>query len=193
MTEHAQACGPHPEGCLLPQLALKHSDCLWKTQQQQKSCPVSNRLTCPLVEFNLCPCFLEVTLQWCWHLQLLHQFWEAQLLPRQSSSSTIFSLRLCLLQNTGFSVLWIRIYVCKNTPGDSDQLLNCVQLFETPRAVNHQVPLSMAFSRQEYWSRLPFLPPRDLPNPRIEPASTVSAGGFFTTETASPQRSMQDQ
>ena len=42
------------------------------------------------------------------------------------------------------------LYVCKNTPGNSDQLLNCVQLFETPRAVNHQVPLSMAFSRQEY-------------------------------------------
>ena len=46
-----------------------------------------------------------------------------------------------------------------------------------------QTPLSVGFFSQEYWSRLPF-PPRDLPNPGIEPASPVSlalAGGFFTT------------
>ena len=48
----------------------------------------------------------------------------------------------------------------------------------------HQVPLSMEFSRQEYWSGLPFPTPGDPPNPGIEPASPVSpalAGGFFTT------------
>ena len=47
-----------------------------------------------------------------------------------------------------------------------------------------QAPLSMGFSRQEYWSGLPFPTPRDLPNPGIEPASLMSsalAGGFFTT------------
>ena len=40
-------------------------------------------------------------------------------------------------------------------------------------------------SRQEYWSGLPFSPPRDLPNPGTEPTSPVAstlAGGFFTTE-----------
>ena len=47
----------------------------------------------------------KVTLQWHWHLQPLLQFWEAQLLPRQSSPSTTFSLRLCLLKDTGFSAL----------------------------------------------------------------------------------------
>ena len=50
--------------------------------------------------------------------------------------------------------------------------------------VAHQAPLSMGFSRQEYWSELPFPSPGDLPNPGIEPASLVSpalAGGFFTT------------
>ena len=55
----------------------------------------------------------------------------------------------------------------------------------TPWTVAHQVPLSMEFSRQEYWSGLPFLPPGDLPNPRIEPMSPASpalAGGFLTTE-----------
>ena len=48
----------------------------------------------------------------------------------------------------------------------------------------HQAPLSMEFSRQGYWSRLPFPPPGDLPYPRIEPTSLASpalAGGFFTT------------
>ncbi|ELR46456.1 hypothetical protein M91_05097, partial [Bos mutus] len=47
-----------------------------------------------------------------------------------------------------------------------------------------QAPLSMEFSRQEYWSGLPFPPPGDLPNPGIEPMSLVSpalASGFFTT------------
>ena len=47
-----------------------------------------------------------------------------------------------------------------------------------------QTLLSMEFSRQEYWSGLPF-PPGDLPDPGIEPMSLVSpalAGGFFTTE-----------
>ena len=38
----------------------------------------------------------------------------------------------------------------------------------------HQAPLSMGFSRQEYWSGLPFPPPGDLPNPGIEPTSPVS-------------------
>jgi len=64
-------------------------------------------------------------------------------------------------------------------------LFNHVQLFATPWTLAHQVPLSMVFPRQEYWSGLPFPPPGDLPNPRMEPESLVSpalAGGFFTTE-----------
>ena len=50
--------------------------------------------------------------------------------------------------------------------------------------VARQAPLSMGFSRQEYWSELPFPSPGDLPNPGIESASPMSpawAGGFFTT------------
>ena len=52
--------------------------------------------------------------------------------------------------------------------------------------VAHQAPLSMAFSRQEYWSGLPCPPPRDLADPRIELVSLTSpalAGRFFTTST----------
>ena len=49
-----------------------------------------------------------------------------------------------------------------------------------------QAPLSMGFPRQEYWSGLPCPPPRDLPNPSLEPMSFMSpalAGWFFTTST----------
>jgi len=53
--------------------------------------------------------------------------------------------------------------------------------FETPWAVARQVPLSMGFFRQEYWSGLPFPFPGDLPDSGIEPASPTLAGGFFTT------------
>ena len=49
-----------------------------------------------------------------------------------------------------------------------------VQLFATLWTVARQVPLSMGFSRQEYWSGLPFLPPGDLPDPGIEPLSPAS-------------------
>ena len=44
----------------------------------------------------------------------------------------------------------------------------------TPWMVAHQAPLSMEFSRQEYWSGLPFLPSGDLPDPGIKPVSPVS-------------------
>ena len=65
------------------------------------------------------------------------------------------------------------------------QSLNRVQLFVTLWTVAHQAPLSMGFSRQEYFSGLPCPPPGDLPDPGIEPASVASpalAGRFFTTE-----------
>jgi len=53
-----------------------------------------------------------------------------------------------------------------------------------PWTVARQAPLSMGFSRQEYWRGLPLPPPGDLPNPGIERTSLTSpalAGRFFTT------------
>ena len=58
------------------------------------------------------------------------------------------------------------------------------RVFPTPWTVVRQAPLSMGFSRQEYWSGLPCLPPGDLPDPGIEPVSLMTpalASGFFTT------------
>ena len=53
-----------------------------------------------------------------------------------------------------------------------------VQLFAAPWTMARL--LSMGFSRQEYWRRLPFPPPGDLPNPGVEPMIPALAGGFFT-------------
>ena len=62
------------------------------------------------------------------------------------------------------------------------QSLSRVLLFVIPRAVIYQVPLSIGFSRQEYWSGLLFPLPGDLPYPGIEPVSIASpalVGRFF--------------
>ena len=63
-------------------------------------------------------------------------------------------------------------------------MFSLLQLFVTPWTVAHQAPLSMEFSRQEYWSRVSFPSPGVLPDPGIEPMSSVSpalAGRFFAT------------
>ena len=65
-------------------------------------------------------------------------------------------------------------------------MLSCfspVQIFVTPRTVAHKAPLSMRFSRQEYWSMLPCPSPGYLPDPGIELMSLKSpalVGRFFT-------------
>ena len=53
--------------------------------------------------------------------------------------------------------------------------LSHVQLFAALWTVAHQAPLSMGFSRQEYWSGLPCPPPGDFPDPQIETASPIAA------------------
>ena len=58
-----------------------------------------------------------------------------------------------------------------------------VQLFVTSGTVAHQAPLSMVFSREDYWSGLPFHSPEDLSDPGIEPTSLALVGGFSTTST----------
>ena len=52
--------------------------------------------------------------------------------------------------------------------------------YVTSWTVTNQPPLSMEFSRQEYWSGLLFPSPGDLPHPGFEPGSPALAGGFFT-------------
>ena len=76
---------------------------------------------------------------------------------------------------------WARKHACVFSP---TQL--CPTLCNPINCSPPQAPLSMGFSRQEYWSGLPFPPPGDLLNPGIEPASLASlalADRFFTTST----------
>ena len=60
--------------------------------------------------------------------------------------------------------------------------LSRVRLFATPWTVAHQAPPSMGFSRQEYWSGLPFPSPGDLPDPGIEPRSPALQADALTCE-----------
>ena len=60
--------------------------------------------------------------------------------------------------------------------------LSRVRLFATPWTVAYQAPLSMGFSRQEYWSRLPFPSPGDLPDPGIKPRSLALQADALPSE-----------
>ena len=89
----------------------------------------------------------------------------------------------CVLEvQCTFKELVIKCNACMRA-----QLLSCVQLCVSPWAVVCQAPPSMGFSRQGYWSGLPFPPPGDLPDPGTETTSPVVAGGFFTTEPPGKQ------
>ena len=85
--------------------------------------------------------------------------------------------RACfILNNMGFNSMCLK--------GSKYKLshFSCVQFCSTLWTAGHQVPLSMGFSGQEYWSGLPCSPPRNLPDPGIKPVSIMSpasAGRFF--------------
>ena len=86
------------------------------------------------------------------------------------------------------ALLCLKVYSwCISTHSSAILFLAHVQLFKTPWTVVHQTPLSMGFSRQEYWSWLPFPSPGHLPDAgKIEPVSLMSpalASRFFTTST----------
>ena len=67
-------------------------------------------------------------------------------------------------------------YLCLNFAciSSSNCFSSCVRLLATQLTVARQAPLSMGFSRQEYWSELPCPPPGDLPDPGIKPTSPVA-------------------
>ena len=88
-----------------------------------------------------------------------------------------FSWRINALQNfVGFcwTSTWISLPGCKSPLSPVKSLcavLSHSTTFCDPKDVARQAPLSMGFSRQEYWSGLPCSPPEDLPNPGIKPRS----------------------
>ena len=71
--------------------------------------------------------------------------------------------------------------------GEGEVVQSCPALCD-PWTVAHQAPQSMGFSRQEYWSRLPFPSPGDLPDPGIKPTSpTLQADTLTSAPPGKPQ------
>ena len=69
--------------------------------------------------------------------------------------------------------------------------LSPVRLFAIPWTVAYQAPPSMGFSRQEYWSGLPFLSPGDLPNPGMEPGSPTFQADALPSEPPGKLRGLK--
>ena len=75
------------------------------------------------------------------------------------------------------------------SPGKTECWLSHFLLFVTPWTVAHQAPPSMEFSRQEYWSGVPFPSAGDLPNPGIEPGSpTLWADTLLSEPPGNPKK-----
>ena len=77
---------------------------------------------------------------------------------------------------------WKMLYIYINAMCLCASSLSRVRLFATPWTVAHQTPLSMGFSKQEYWNGLPCPPPGDLPNPGIEPRSPALQADSLLSE-----------
>ena len=125
------------------------------------------RSLCSLLSGMLCPIFLQLG-STC-HLS---QF-KCHLLRETSNSST--TCYISFLFSLFFFLKW-SMHACMLSYSSH------VRLFVTLWTVAHQTPLSMRFSRQEYWSGSPCPSPGDLPYPEIKCASNISpglAGGFF--------------
>ena len=96
-------------------------------------------------------------------------------------------LENCIFLYCGSPSIFAELKIYKYLLSESSAMLNRfsrVWLCVTPWTVAHQLPLSVGFSRQEYWSGLPCPPSGDLPDPGIEPASLMPpalAGRFFPT------------
>ena len=71
--------------------------------------------------------------------------------------------------------------------------LSRVRLFATPWTVAYQAPLSMGFSRQEYWNRVPFPSPGDLPDPGIEPWSSALQADTLPSEPPGKPKTRADR
>ena len=74
--------------------------------------------------------------------------------------------------------------MAKNTTKVKMNLLSRVQLFATPWTAAYQAPSSMRFSRQGYWSGLPFPSPEDLPNPGVETGSPAMQADPLPSESS---------
>ena len=137
------------------------------------------------------------------------QHWQwvglGNILPLHEVHKMVFSEALCLLASCklflnasltfytflytlhSYIYIYIYIYIEREREREREKSLSPICLFATPWAVAYQSPLSMEFSRQEYWSGLPFPSPEDLPDPGIEPRSpTLQADASLSEPTGRP-------
>ena len=82
----------------------------------------------------------------------------------------------------GISLRLLSIFLCFSMPGGGGLVTKSCLTLATPWTVACQAPLSMGFSRQEYWSGLPFPSPEDLPDLGIEPGSSALQADSLPTE-----------
>jgi len=137
------------------------SDSLWPYGLQD------TRLPCPSLSpgacSNSCP------FSWWCHPTISSSVIPFSSCPQSFPASGFFPMSLLFA-----STWWYFVCVCVCVCVCVWRHFSCDQLFVTLWAITHQAPLSMEFSRQEYWSGLPCPPSGDLPDQGIEPTSLMS-------------------
>ena len=140
----------------------------------------------PLSEVSFFPKLLWLLHSQSWGLNLLCNTILGKSFLNKVLTPTCFMIKLYFLLNASLETYKSLSYkiICQKSDiplCDGPQSLSSVQLFTTSWMVVLQAPLLREFSRQEYWSRLLFTPPGDLPDPGITFTSPAVAGRFLTT------------
>ena len=106
-----------------------------------------------------------------WCNQSLQKYMACCLLKKRKSPKLLYPSILVLCSEMSCNTLKVKV-----------KLFSHIQLFVTSWTIAYQAPLSMGFSRQEYWSGLPLPSPRNLPDPGIEPGSPTLYADALPTE-----------
>ena len=107
------------------------------------------------------------------------------MIPNSSFITLIILLISSSFDISHLTVITLILYFSSNSAKYGEvRSLSHVRPFATPWTVAHQAPLSMGFSRQEYWSGLPCIAPGDLPDPGIEPRSPTLQADALTSAAA---------
>ena len=120
--------------------------------------------------FSFVHLFIHFNTEYSFNIQYIHfniQYWSVNVSIWKSLLWTGYNI--CLAPSLTTEYEWLKS-------------LSRVRLFVTPWTVAHQAPLSMEFSRQEYWSELPFPSPGDLPDPGIKPMSPALQADALPSE-----------
>ena len=118
----------------------------------------------------------------CWLSVLFILPWESLLISQSLNHGVLLESSLAfflILIYSTFPDGYIQNHTSKHNLTPCVCSVSHVWLFASPWTIANQAPLSMGFSRQEYWSGLPFPSPEDLPGPGIEPRSPALQANLF--------------